>query len=204
MLTLQKLKNRQRRIKFFKIILPFVLFFSVGGLYSFYSADVPATYSAQEKAKEDLLTKETVEEKSVYHSELESPTYNGIDTQGRPYELKAKESKEDDKGHVYFTEPFFKITLPHGVWVSLQAQKATLTKETGKLDLLGDVHLKHSSGYDFYTSEATILLQELRAFNHSDVTGTGPMGKLYAKSFELFESGRKLKLKSQTLELNAS
>lgn len=206
MQRLEKLDLRKKRVRALKILLPAVLVVTVASVYALYTQGVSETYEVKEASKEmQKEQQELVDEtQSCFHSELQGPCYNGVDHQGRPYELKALISKEDETGQVYFESPSFKLTLPDGTWVALSSVKATLDKKTSVLELEGNVHLSHSGGYDFYTKQATLLLNELRAFNNTDVTGTGPMGKLSSKSFELFESGRKLRFKSQRLELNAS
>lgn len=57
------------------------------------------------------------------------------------------------------------------------------------LDLYSDVNLNTTEGYSFQSEHARIFLREERVVGEEPVSGTGPMGRIRADSYEIREGG---------------
>lgn len=120
--------------------------------------------------------------------------FDGVDSHNQPYTLIAKEGFEFDDSHSELQSPHLTLNLNSGEIVTLSADKSNFEKTKQKIELIGNVVVTHSSGYNFKTDRAWIDLNDSSAIGHDPVTGYGPNGDIYSQEgFQLTEKGDKIK-----------
>lgn len=120
--------------------------------------------------------------------------FDGVDSHNQPYTLIAKEGFEFDDNHSELQAPHLTIKLNSGEIVTLSADKSNFERAQQKIELIGNVVVTHSSGYNFKTERAWIDLNDSSAIGHDPVRGYGPNGDIYSQEgFRLTEKGDKIK-----------
>ena len=121
--------------------------------------------------------------------------FEGVDKNNQPYTLTTTQGTEFKEGTIELTSPKLTMKLNSGATVTLNSDKAIYDKTAEKIELIDNVHLVHSTGYDFTTKRAWLNMANSVAYGHDPIQGTGPQGKLYAKDgFNLADKGNKISL----------
>ena len=124
--------------------------------------------------------------------------FEGVDKNNQPYTLTATQGTESKDGMVELMSPKLVMKLNSGATVSLSSDKALYDKTAEKIELIDNVHLVHSTGYDFTTKRAWLDMASSVAFGHDPIQGSGPQGQLSAKQgFNLADKGNKITLKGR-------
>jgi hypothetical protein len=82
------------------------------------------------------------------------------------------------------------MTLTDGAWVALTADAGVYDRNSGTVDLNGNVTLFHDTGLQFQTDAATVDLRNDTATGDQPVEGQHPDGELAAQGFEVRDDGR--------------
>lgn len=114
------------------------------------------------------------------------PRYQGIDEQGRPFNLTAAVARQQgDENIVDLDGPRADMLLNNGgAWVMLESRDGRFNRGRNHLDLAGDVTLWHDNGTMLVTDTAAIELQAGNAEGDSPVA-LGPLRTLTAQGFRL-------------------
>ena len=120
------------------------------------------------------------------------PRYQGIDEQGRPFNLTASVARQQgDANIVDLDRPRADLLLNGGeAWVMLESRDGRFDRARNHLDLAGDVTLWHDNGTMLVTDSAAIELQGGNAEGDSAVAAQGPFGTLTAQGFRLRDRGQ--------------
>jgi lipopolysaccharide export system protein LptC len=119
--------------------------------------------------------------------------FDGVDRNNQPYTLTAKQGVESAEGFVELTTPKLVLKLNSGKIVTLTADKAIFYKDQQKIELIDQVKLTHTTGYEFVTKKAWLDMKDSSAFGHDPITGTGPQGDIRAPGgFKLTDKGDKV------------
>lgn len=119
--------------------------------------------------------------------------FEGVDSNNQPYTLVAKEGFEFEDDHSELKNPHFDLKLNSGEAVTLSAERAKINRSDQKIELIGNVVVTHSTGYEFKTAHAWINLSDSSAYGSDPVTGTGPNGDISSQSgFKLTDKGKKI------------
>ncbi|MCG8442326.1 MAG: hypothetical protein MI723_11005, partial [Caulobacterales bacterium] len=73
-------------------------------------------------------------------------------------------------------------------------------REAETLDLYGDVQFRTENGYLFATAHARAYVAEGRVMGEQPIAGEGPLGRVAARRFEIWDSGARIIFK---LDVNA-
>ncbi len=120
--------------------------------------------------------------------------FDGVDSHNQPYTLIANEGFEFEDTHSELKNPKLTLKLNSGEIVTLSAENAKYERSKQKVELIGNVVVTHSTGYNFRTDHAWIDLTDSSALGHDPVTGSGPNGEIYSQAgFQLTEKGDKIK-----------
>lgn len=120
------------------------------------------------------------------------PRYQGIDEQGRPYNLTASVARQQgDENIVDLERPRADMLLNDGnAWVMLESRDGRFDRARNHLDLAGDVTLWHDNGTTLVTDTAAIEMNDGSAEGDSPVAAQGPFGTLTAEGFRLRDRGQ--------------
>lgn len=120
--------------------------------------------------------------------------YFGIDKQGRPFKVTADTATDEGvkNGIIVLAEPKSDFTTRSGANVYVEAREGFYHQASQKLELLGEVSLYHSDGYELHTEEAEIDLGASSARGTKRVDGNGPQGRLDGEGFVITEGGQQV------------
>ncbi len=124
--------------------------------------------------------------------------FEGVDKNNQPYTLTATQGTESKDGIIELMTPKLMMKLNSGETITLNSDKAIYNKITEKIEMIDNVRLIHSTGYDFTTKRAWLDMTSSIAFGHDPIQGSGPQGQLYAKEgFNLADKGNKISLRGR-------
>lgn len=120
------------------------------------------------------------------------PRYQGVDEQGRPYNLTAAVARQQGSENLVDLEgPRADILLNGGAsWVMLESREGRFDRARNHLDLAGNVTLWHDNGTMLVTETAAIEMNAGNAEGDSPVAAQGPFGTLTAQGFRLRDRGQ--------------
>lgn len=113
------------------------------------------------------------------------PRLHGMDKDGQPYNVTARDALQEDKDNVMMQEVSGDVALKDGGWVSLTADTGHYNVTAKTLDLLGAVNVVTDSGYELTTETARALLHKKEVQGDVSVHLQGPLGTLVADGFNL-------------------
>jgi lipopolysaccharide export system protein LptC len=139
--------------------------------------------------------------------------YDGVDAKNRPFSITAEAASQPDAASdgpaanpqqtadgaqpaapadnvINLKQIVADMTLVDGAWVALTADNGVYHRDTGTVDLSGNVELFHDTGLQFQTDAATVDLKNDTASGDQPVEGQRPDGMLAAQGFEVRDDGR--------------
>lgn len=118
------------------------------------------------------------------------PRYQGIDDQGRPFNVTAFIASQPGASNVVDLEaPRGDMTLTNGGWVLLDSRTGRLDREENILDLWGDVTIWQDDGTLIETQQARVDVKEGHAEGDSPVAAQGSFGTITGDGFRLRDRG---------------
>lgn len=123
---------------------------------------------------------------------MEHPRFRGLDSQGNPFNVIAKNAQQHDADHWTLNEVSADITLSGQTWVNLLADEAQVDLTVNTLSLLGNVQLFHDAGYEFRTPAATVYIDERVIDGDQPVEMQGPLGLLKAVGFRVEDANKRM------------
>ncbi|MBI0535331.1 LPS export ABC transporter periplasmic protein LptC [Roseomonas sp. KE2513] len=118
------------------------------------------------------------------------PRYQGIDDQGRPFNVTAFIAAQPGSSNVVDLEaPRGDMTLTNGGWVLLDSKTGRLDREENILDLWGDVTIWQDDGTLIETQQARVDVKEGHAEGDSHVAAQGSFGTITGDGFRLRDRG---------------
>jgi lipopolysaccharide export system protein LptC len=143
--------------------------------------------------------------------------YDGVDAKNRPFSITAEAATQPDNAPaqnaaapapvaqnqqqgqsagtkpdsvVNLTNPLADMMLTDGAWVAVKADSGVYDRDTGTVQLNGNVELFHDTGLQFQTDAATVDLKNNTAQGDQPVEGQRPDGTLAAEGFQVLNDGR--------------
>lgn len=133
-----------------------------------------------------------------------NPRYVGVDSNGRPFEVRAAEGVQDspDDPRILLTQIFAGLDLENELVVEARSDQGIFRFERNLLELTGEVRIRTSDGYYFEGGVASFDIENRRAWSDERISGGGPLGIFEAGRFEfvidehkaLFEGGVSMKI----------
>ena len=118
------------------------------------------------------------------------PRYQGIDDQGRPFNVTAFIASQPGSSNVVDLEaPRGDMTLTNGGWVLLDNKTGRLDRGEDILDLWGDVTIWQDDGTLIETQQARVDVKEGHAEGDSHVAAQGSFGTITGDGFRLRDRG---------------
>ena len=132
--------------------------------------------------------------------------YNGVDASNRPYSVTAESASQPQKADpapatqsdadaeakadsINLQKLIADMTMKDGTWVAVTADDGIFHRDSGTVDLSGNVTLFHDTGLSFETDAATVDLKNDWARGDKPVEGQNADGQLAAQGFEIKDDG---------------
>ena len=126
-----------------------------------------------------------------------NPRFYGRDTSNRAFVLGAAAASRDmSTGKtVTLSAPSVTLDADGANPTHVQASNGVYREDQRKLDLTGQVQLKDGRGYSFSTPQAQVDTTSGVVSGHSGVTGDGPLGRVVASSYGVYDRGQRIVMK---------
>ena len=126
-----------------------------------------------------------------------NPRFYGRDTSNRAFVLGAAAASRDmSTGKtVTLSAPSVTLDADGANPTHVQAASGVYREDQRKLDLTGQVQLKDGRGYSFSTPQAQVDTISGVVSGHSGVTGDGPLGRVVASSYGVYDRGQRIVMK---------
>lgn len=116
---------------------------------------------------------------------MTNPRFQGVDANGRPYNVNARMAEQQEDGTVLLTSIEADMTLANGSWLAFNGETGIFDPEADTLKLPQNVEIYHDTGYDVRTSDVFLDLGRSQAHGERRVEGQGPLGTLTASGFRV-------------------
>ena len=167
---------RSKRIQFYRRALPLAILAVVVGLAGW--VVVRALIGA-------------VADKGGEAIHMLNPRYYGRDEHGRAFVVAAREAVRDgrDTKQVTLAAPTLTMDTQDNRKVKIQADSGRYWELDHILNLNGHVRLIDARGYQIDTSTARVDPRAGIVTGNSEVTGVGPLGRIVASSYSVYDRG---------------
>ncbi len=126
-----------------------------------------------------------------------NPRFFGRDTSNRAFVLGAREATRDVAAArtVTLSAPSVTLDADGANPTHVQANQGVYREDQRRLNLVGKVELKDGRGYRFLTSKAVVDTTNGQVSGDSGVQGDGPLGRVVASSYGVYDRGRRIVMK---------
>lgn len=120
-----------------------------------------------------------------------NPRYYGRDEKGRAFVVAAREAVRDgrDIKQVTLAAPTMAMDTQDGKQLKMQAKSGLYQEFEHILTLSGNVRLVDARGYQIDTATARVDPKAGVVTGDSEVTGVGPLGRITASSYSVYDRG---------------
>jgi lipopolysaccharide export system protein LptC len=147
---------------------------------------VVLTWDEAGRRVEPLKKEEVIDNSANIQNELLKPVYNSVDDKNQPFTVTADRATQgrENPDIVELDKPVAALTQTDGSKIEGDAAIGLYEQKSQKLNLSGDVHLKHSNGFTLSTEELRVDIPTQKTFSGRDVRVEGPAGSIDAKGLE--------------------
>lgn len=124
-------------------------------------------------------------------SEMLKPRFEGSDAKGQPYQIAAREARQQDADTVVLEEAQGDIMLLGEKWLAIKAGQGVMSLSKKYLELSQGIELFYE-GYEGKTASASFMLEGMQISGQEPVEIQGPLGVLKAKGFKMDKESGKL------------
>lgn len=131
--------------------------------------------------KEELLP-----QSENIQNELLKPVFNSIDDKKQPYTVTADRATQNRQNPdiIELVKPVANLKMNDGGQIDANSASGLYEQKEQKLNLEGNVHIKHSNGYTLSTEELRVDMVTQKSYSGRDVFIDGPDGTLNATGLE--------------------
>ena len=179
---MERWRARSKRILFYRRALPWAMLAIVVAVASW--VGLRAFLSAQQA---DLASAT-----SAIH--MTNPKFYGRDSKGRSFQLTAKDAVRDlhDNNIISLHGPGMMLDSGGKQPVKVEGGKGTYREDTKMLELGDGVLLQDGRGSVFRSAQASVDTRAGVVTGQKDVNGAGPLGRIAASSYAVYESGARI------------
>lgn len=147
---------------------------------------VVLTWDEAGRRVEPLKKEEVINNSANIQNELLKPVYNSVDEKNQPFTVTADRATQgrENPDIVELEKPVAELMQTDGTKIEGDAKNGLYEQKSQKLNLEGDVHIKHSNGMVLSTEELRIDLATQKAYSGRDVRVEGPEGSIDATGLE--------------------
>ncbi|WP_376092201.1 LPS export ABC transporter periplasmic protein LptC [Roseomonas sp. CCTCC AB2023176] len=181
--TAGMLRRRRWTVRLLKLAMPAAALVLLAAIVLW-----PEFQGAEERAR---LSFRRVMQVSPEAVRIVSPRYQGVDEQGRAYNVTARIASSADAGQtvVDLEAPRGDLFLAGGAWVLAEGNVGRYDRPADRLDLNGDVKLWHDNGTLVRTEEARVDVKGGSAEGNRPVQAQGSFGTVAGDGFRLRDRG---------------
>lgn len=147
---------------------------------------VVLTWEEAGRRVEPMKKAELLPQSENIQNELLKPVFNSVDDKNQPYTVTADRAVQNRENPdiLELQKPVANLAMNDGAKIDADAADGIYQQKEQKLNLEGDVHIKHSNGYVLSTQELRVDLVTQKAYSGRDVRIEGPGGTLDATGLE--------------------
>jgi len=144
------------------------------------------TWEEAGRRVEPMKKEELLPQSENIQNELLKPVFNSVDKNNQPFTVTADRATQNrqDPDLIELEKPVAELQQNDGSKLNGDAASGLYQQKEQKLNLEGDVHIKHSNGYVLSTQELRVDLVTQKAYSGRDVRIEGPGGTLDATGLE--------------------
>lgn len=144
------------------------------------------TWDEAGKRVSPLKKEEVIPKSQTIQNELLKPVFNSVDEKNQPYSVTADRALQgrDDPDLIALEKPVAKLKQNDGTELDADATSGLYEQKNQKLNLSGDVNLRHSDGTSLKTEELRIDMVTQKAYSGRDVHVDSPSGTIDATGLE--------------------
>ncbi len=126
--------------------------------------------------------------------EMIGVSYEGMDQEKRPYRVDAEKASRSsiNPEDINLEKPIANIKLNDNIDLNASADKGVYKRENSTVQLIGNVKLKHSGGYNLTMDEILINMPAKNAISNSKVIGVGPEGNIESNGLTVAKNGNRI------------
>lgn len=185
---LSRWRSRSRSIHFWRLALPIVIVLIAIGLAAWIGGrSIIARMSAPPKAPQSNVIR------------MVNPRFYGRDTSDRAFVVGAGQAERESggAGAINMQSPMVTLDAEGANPTHIEAGKGVYRENQKSMDLQGDVLLQDGRGNSFTTPRAVIDTKTGVVSGDQGVKGTGPLGRIDASSYGVYDSGKRIVFKGR-------
>jgi lipopolysaccharide export system protein LptC len=179
----QRWKQRSRTIQRWRRVLPIVIAVVAGALLLWiFGRGIVANLTAPRQSGDAVV-------------KMTNPRFYGRDAGNKAFVVAAQSAERHTTGspQIVLTGPSLTLDAenPEGT-TKVQAQRGVYREQQRSVSLEGGVSITNGRGYRFSAPEAQIDTQKGQVTGHKGVQGQGPLGRIAASSYGVYDGGRRM------------
>ncbi len=170
-------KRRSRRVAFWRRALPWLMVAIVVGVGGWIGVRALVSAISQRDASNVIR--------------MTNPRFFGRDNKGRSFVLTAREAAREsgDQSRITLNKPGLQLDLGRPERAKANSATGFYQESTRELELNGGVTFNDGRGNIFTSKKALIDTKTGAVKGESEVTGQGPLGRITASSYAIFDDG---------------
>ncbi len=182
----QRWKQRSRAIQRWRRILPVVIVVVAGALLIWiFGRGLVANLTAPRQSGDAVV-------------KMTNPRFYGRDAGDKAFVVAAQSAERRTTGspQIVLTGPSLTLDAenPEGM-TKVQAQRGIYREKQRQVSLEGGVNISNGRGYRFSAPQAVIDTQKGQVTGDQGVQGQGPLGRIAASSYGVYDGGRRMVFK---------
>lgn len=147
---------------------------------------IVVTWDEAGRRVEPVKREDVLPQSDTIQNELLKPVFNSVDAKNQPFSVTADRAVQgrNNPDIVQLENPVASLSMNDGEKIEGDAASGLYEQKSRKLNLEGNVHLRHSNGYVLKTEELRVDIEAQRAYSGRDVRVEGPAGTIDAKGLE--------------------
>ncbi|MFA5592865.1 MAG: LPS export ABC transporter periplasmic protein LptC [Micavibrio sp.] len=147
---------------------------------------VVITWDDAGRNAEPLKKNDVLPASATIENELMKPVFNSVDNRNRPYVITADRATQsrNNPDIIELDHPVAEMRMEGGAKIDGDAKNGLYAQKEQKLNLQGDVEIRHTDGFILKTEELRIDLDTQKTYSGRDVRVEGPDGAIDATGLE--------------------
>lgn len=121
-----------------------------------------------------------------------NPRFQGTDEKKQPYVITAATASKDSNERLTLSDPKGKVTFTNNQWLTVEAKQGYMEVEQKTIDLINNVSIYSSEGYEMLTQSIHVDLENASVFGSEKVYAVTSIGSLEADSFFAEDGGQRI------------
>lgn len=123
---------------------------------------------------------------------MNHPQYQGTDKNGQQYKVTGTRAIQKTPELIVIESVEGQLLRADGSFITLRADTAEYLQKQELIELIGNVQVQDSTGYNFMTPRATVNTATMEVTGNDRIEGIGPQGKLLATGFKIGDNAKEI------------